>query len=402
MMTSMMTDPQTMKTRRRPVAIFSSDRRFRAEAASRLNSLAVYEVIEGDDDAFLAGSIQEGTPRLIVLDVHDGALLANARLQQAREAWGEVPIIAVSIDLRPDKVRELVRLRPVDWLRKPVDGKDLVNSVVQNDGLSQVPDSRVFTFIGASGGAGATTLALSAAGYLAEAAKSDDETCLVDLDFQSASCASYLNLANEFDLENVVTRPDRLDIELLDVIKVEREPGLTLFSFERPEMPFTEKGHDFVLRLLDLAAFRYRDVVIDLPNLATPWFDDVLRNSNRIFLVCELNIPSLRQARKLIRHVRELKGNADAVSVIANKQVRSLFSQPIMPKDAEKIFGDKSVSTITRNDELMAEALNRAALPSEVAKSARTVKEMHRLFEAMADERERQPRSRAGARKMAS
>ena len=384
-MTSMTMSQQTAITRRKPLAIFSSDPRFRAEATSRLNALAVYDVIEGDEAGFLAGRIAEGTPRLIILDVHDGSMLSNPRLATAKDAWGEVPIIAVSAELSPEKVRDLVRLGSVDWLTKPVDGKELVNSVVHNDGISQVPDSQVITFIAASGGAGATTLALSAAGHLGEEAKTPDDTCLVDLDFQTASCAAYLNLANEFDLESVVSHPERLDIELLDVIKVQREPGLTLFSFERPDMPFSKNGRDFVLRLLDLVAFRYKDVVIDLPNLAAPWFDDVLRNSNRIYVVCEFNIPSLRQARRILKRVRELRGNTDAVYIIANKQTRKFFGQPITPKDAQKIFTNKAVRTITRDDDLMTEALNRAALPNEVAKSARTVKEMRKLFEETID-----------------
>lgn len=384
-MSNMTVTPPTTKTRRKPIAVFSTDRKFRTEATSRLNSLAIYDVTEGDEAAFLSGSLPAGAPRLIILDVQDGAILASPGLQQARDAWGDIPIIAVSAELAPEKVRDLVRLRSVDWLKKPVDGKELVNAVVHNDGLSQVQESQVITFIAASGGAGATTLALSAAGLLAERARTADDTCLVDLDFQNASCGTYLNLVNEFDLENVVTHPERLDVELLDVIKVQRDPGLTLFSFERPEMPFTRNGRDFVLRLLDLVAFRFKNIVIDLPNLATPWFDDVLRNSNRIYLVCEFNIPSLRQTRRILKRVRELRGNTDSVVIVANKKERKWFGQPITSKDAQKIFTNRAVRTITREDGLMVEALNRAVLPAEVAKSSRAVKEMRKLFEETID-----------------
>jgi pilus assembly protein CpaE len=304
--------------------------------------------------------------------------------------WGDTPILAVSAELGSDKVRQLVRLGAVDWFRKPVDAKELINSVIQHDGLSKVGESRVSTFISATGGAGATTMALAAASVLAKKAKAPDETCVVDLDFEGASCSSYLNLVNEFDLDNVVNQPGRLDIELLDVIKLERDPGITLFSFERADMPFTRNGHDFVLRLLDLAAFRYHDVIIDMPNLSTPWFNDVLRNSNRIFVVCEFNIPSLRQARRLVRRIREQRGNSDTVTIIVNKDSRSLFGRPISRKDAEKIFADKEVHTIARDDALMNEALNRALLPSDISPRSRTVKQIKKLFdELIVDEEKR-------------
>jgi len=372
--------PPKAKTRRKPIAVFSSDKAFLAETVSRLNALAIYDVVEGEPRAFLAGRPPQERPTLVVLDIAHGELLTDPQLLSAKETWGDTPILAISAELGSDKVRQLVRLGAVDWFRKPVDAKELINSVIQHDGLSKVGESRVSTFISATGGAGATTMALAAASVLAKKAKSPDETCIVDLDFEGASCSSYLNLVNEFALDDVVNQPGRLDIELLDVIKLERDPGITLFSFERADMPFTRNGRDFVLRLLDLAAFRYQDVIIDLPNLSTPWFNDVLRNSNRIFVVCEFNIPSLRQARHLVRRVREQRGNSDMVTIIVNKDSSSLFRRPISRKDAEKIFADKEIHTIARDDALMNEALNRALLPSDISPRSRTVKNMQKLF----------------------
>ena len=389
-MTDLTMVPPKVKTRRKPIAVFSSDKAFLAETVSRLNALAIYDVMEGEPRAFLAGRPPNGRPTLVVLDIAHGELLTDPQLPTAKEAWGDTPILAVSAELGSDKVRQLVRLGAVDWFRKPVDAKELINSVIQHDGLSKVGESRVSTFISATGGAGATTMALAAASVLAKKAKAPDETCVVDLDFEGASCSSYLNLVNEFDLDNVVNQPGRLDIELLDVIKLERDPGITLFSFERADMPFTRNGHDFVLRLLDLAAFRYHDVIIDMPNLSTPWFNDVLRNSNRIFVVCEFNIPSLRQARRLVRRIREQRGNSDTVTIIVNKDSRSLFGRPISRKDAEKIFADKEVHTIVRDDALMNEALNRALLPSDISPRSRTVKQIKKLFdELIVDEEKR-------------
>src|SRR5439155_21041003 len=124
-----------------------------------------------------------------------------------------------------------VRLNAADWLRKPFDNKELINAVSFHDSGTAASKSRVITFISASGGAGATTLALAAAEYLAK--KSADAaagTCLVDLHYQHANCSSYLNLYNEFDLASVIAQPDRLDVELMDIIKLMRAPGFTLYS----------------------------------------------------------------------------------------------------------------------------------------------------------------------------
>ena len=134
----------------------------------------------------------------------------------------------------------------------------------------------------------------------------------------------YLNLSNQFDIEGIVGQPDRLDVELMDVIKLTRQPGFTIYSFERPSLPFEPTGRDFVLKLLDLVAYRFENVIVDLPNLETPWQSSVLSTSDEIFVVFELNVASLRQAKRLYTGIREIKGNAASVTLVANKHKRKL------------------------------------------------------------------------------
>jgi pilus assembly protein CpaE len=246
----------------------------------------------------------------------------SSLLYQRRERGSSIPVIAVSAELAPDRMRNLVRINASDWLRKPLDGKELLNAVTFHDSGSHASRSSVVTFISASGGAGATTLALSAAKHLSDkSAQHAAGTCLVDLDFQNANCGGYLNLFNHFDIEGIVAQPDRLDVELMDVIKLTREPGFTIYSFERPSLPFEPMGRDFVLKLLDLIAYRFENVIVDLPNLDTPWHSSVLSTSDEIFVVFELNVASLRQAKRLYsrkgqrsqRHARRQQTQAQTV-----------------------------------------------------------------------------------------
>lgn len=368
-------------TRRKLIAVFSSNKEFQRDAESRLSSLAVYNVAVAPTDRFLQGPPPDAPPRLVILDVADGSLLDDARLNGARDAWGQTPIIVISDELAPERIRNMVRLQAVDWLQRPFDGKDLTATVVQNDSAGQATFSRVITFIGASGGVGSTSLALLAADYLAQKAGQPGDACLVDLDFQSASCGSYLNLVNEYDLESLIAHPERLDTELLELIKLEREPGLTLLSFEKPELPFAPTGRDFVLKLLDLVAYKHSEIVIDLPFLLTPWFDDVIRGSDHIFVVFEANIPSLRQTRRLLRRIRDVRGESESVQFIANKHHFRLIGDTISRRDIEKIFKGGRIRSIARDDALMVEAGNRGMLPGEISGRARPIKDALRIFE---------------------
>ncbi|MEP9388015.1 pilus assembly protein [Mesorhizobium sp. KR9-304] len=371
---------------RKRIALYSSDMQFRREVAARLESLAIYDVQVADAAAFLQGAASESRPSVIILDVDDGDILLEPAIAAARASWSPIPVIAISAELAPDRIRSLVRINASDWLRKPLDGKDLLNAVTFHDSGSHASRSRVLTFISASGGAGATTLALSAAKYLADkSAESAAGTCLVDLDFQSANCGAYLNLFNHFDIEGIVSQPERLDVELMDVIKLTRAPGFTMYSFERPSLPFDAKGREFVLRLLDLIAYRFEHVIVDLPNLETPWQNSVLSTSDEIFVVFELNVASLRQAKRLYTRIRELKGNAASVTLVINKHKRKLFGNHFSRGELEKIFKAPHIKAVTFDRTLMADALNRAMLPAEIDGRARFNRDLKRIFQERID-----------------
>jgi pilus assembly protein CpaE len=379
-----------LPTRRKRIALFSADTNLRNDVSTRLESLAIYDVQVHEPELFLEGPKGDQKPSVVIFDVGEGGLLGSPKLNDARAAWAGVPLIALSGDLPDDRIRTLVRLNAADWLRKPFDNKELINAVSFHDSGTAAAKSRVITFISASGGAGATTLALAASEYLAK--KSSDAaaaTCLVDLDFQHANCSSYLNLYNEFDLTGVITQPERLDVELMDIIKLMRAPGFTLYSFERPELPFEPKGQDFVFKLLDLAAYRFDNVVIDLPNRETPWSNTVLSTSDEIFLVFELNIVSLRHAKQIYSRIRELRGSAASVTLVANKHKRKLFGNHFSRSELQKIFKMPHIKSVSLDAPLLTDAVNRALLPSEVHSRARFNKDVKALLRERLDAKPR-------------
>ena len=368
------------------ITLYSSDTDLRQRLAAKLAERGTYAVKQADARDFLALPPAIPAPRLIVLDMGDGSILEDPRLAEAWERRAGIPIIALSADMTPERVRSLVRLRASDWLQRPFTEVDFMSALTQVEGGAAAADSRVTTILGASGGAGATTLALMAARHLAQYSAAG-EFCLMDLDFQSASTGAYLNALGEFDLDSLIDNPDRLDREVLELIELHHKPGITLYSFERPDLVFAPTGKRFVLRLLDLVAARHREVVIDLPNLRTPWFDDVIKNSNFVFVVFEINVPSLRQARRTLTHIHEVRGSWEGVVGVGSKAGFKFLGNAISRKDVAKMLGDVKPHFLPRDDELVTDALNRALLPSEVSPRAHLVREASRLFTSVLGKR---------------
>jgi pilus assembly protein CpaE len=369
--------PPPPNTSARGTSLYSSDPDLRRFLSALLAARGQGPLRQAETEAFLAAPADPAA-RLVVLDVGEGAVLEDARLFEARERLADVPLVVISGELSPDRARSLGRLRATDWLQRPVAEADFLGAVVQAEGRARPSHSRVVTVIGASGGAGATTVALMAAGYLAQRAA--DTTCLVDLDFQSASVGAYLNAESEFDLTSVIDNPERLDGELLSLVELQVPSGLKLFSMERPDLFFAPTGRRFVLGLLDLVATRYAEIVIDLPNLQTPWFDEVVRTSDRVLLVFEVNIPSLRQARRTATRLRDVRGGWEGIVAIGNKAGFKLLGNPIAPRDVARMLPETPPQFLPGDAELTREAMNRAQLPAEVAPRSALVRTATKLF----------------------
>ena len=94
---------KVLPTRRKRIALYSSDTQFRREVAVRLESLAIYDVQVADATAFLRGAAPDAKPTVIILDVGDGEILLEPALSTARASWASIPLIAVSAELAPDR-----------------------------------------------------------------------------------------------------------------------------------------------------------------------------------------------------------------------------------------------------------------------------------------------------------
>ena len=71
-------------TRRKRVALYSSDVQFRREVAVRLEALAIYDVHVADATAFLQGANPDARPAVIIFDVGDGQILLEPAVAAAR------------------------------------------------------------------------------------------------------------------------------------------------------------------------------------------------------------------------------------------------------------------------------------------------------------------------------
>src|SRR5207249_1219588 len=93
-------------------------------------------------------------------------------------------------------------------------------------------------------------------------------------------------------------------VELVDIIRKEHPEGFDLLSLKIPTLLAHPGAEEVVLRLLDVLSLQYRVVVLDVPYYAAPWRAKVLEAVDRVAIVTDPVIPSLKQARDLWLELR--------------------------------------------------------------------------------------------------
>jgi pilus assembly protein CpaE len=309
---------------------------------------------------------------VVVIDV-------DASIEQEIQALGQViarignwpPVVVITQSFDENVARRLLQMRVADFLVKPVQPVELVRTCARaaaGPTTTETTEAQILTFLPAVGGAGVTTLAIqSALLLLGSGHRVQPSTCLVDLDFQHGACADYLDLEPRLDLAEIEPRPERLDRQLLEVMLSRHTSGLAVIA--APNRPAEMRTFDpvMVTRLLDLVSSNFEYVVIDMPRTWFSWTDNVLLGSNRLFIVSEMTVPSLRQAKQLVAAIRERLGDEPKPQVIVNRFEQRMFASGLTRADVKQALGEDFVAAVPNNYRIVREAIDRG-VPLEVVK----------------------------------
>jgi pilus assembly protein CpaE len=164
--------------------------------------------------------------------------------------------------------------------------------------------ARIFTFLSAKGGAGATTAAVNTALALQQAYGS-----VVLVDFAPVGHAQlHLNLRPSFGVPDALENLHRLDASLLEGLMTTSKEGLHLLA--GPQQPYPSVPTPAELaRLFDLLVNHYRYVVVDASSrldVTTRLLSDL---SNAVLMIAQTDVVSLWSAGRIHAFLEEGAGH---------------------------------------------------------------------------------------------
>ncbi len=166
-------------------------------------------------------------------------------------------------------------------------------------------DAVVLPVHGLAGGCGASTFATNLAWELATLSKTDaPRVCLIDLDFQYGSAATYLDLPRKEAVFDLLTDTAHADSDTLLAAMLTFNDKLHVLTAPSDMLPLDIVSPEDIGRIIDMARANFDFVVIDMPRTIVAWTETVLSRAHVYFALMELD---LRSAQNVLRLVRALK-----------------------------------------------------------------------------------------------
>jgi len=249
---------------------------------------------------------------------------------------------------------------------------EIVGSDRQPQTLTENPqEAQIWAFLGACGGAGVSSLCVSAACILAGRGQS---VLLVDLDFERGDLAAYLDQPVALSLEDLNQTEGRMDADLAASHIKPVDENLSLLACA-PELGGNDQiSAAALLSFLDVVSTRYDFMILDVPALWRVWTEAVLAAADYTSLVTEARVPALRQTDFLARQIQSRLGLAQAPGLVLNKYERRNVRSGLTLADTHKALGRETDAQIVIDDDTLRAAINTGIPAPRLKPGARYVK----------------------------
>lgn len=330
---------------------------------------------------------------LILLEIKPELPGSLQRFEAMRQLHPNMPVIAAIRNADLPLVRTLLKKGVRDVVGLPLSHAELaaiVNEVCEQLDARVAKDvhqGQLISVLKSIGGVGATTVATHLASELAER-NIGRGVCLIDLDLQFGNAAAYLGLSAQLSIADLIAAGARIDGELLKSVVSKGDNGLNIIAAPIDIVPIESVNPDQIMRIIELARAEYDHVVLDLPTNWTNWTLSLVAASEAIFLVAELSVASLRQAKRQLQLLDSQNIAGAHINVIANR-VEKRFFRAIDLDSAAQALGHPIELSIHNDYPLVRAAHDQGVLIRAIRAKSKIARDIENLLVRLGVETER-------------
>ena len=166
-------------------------------------------------------------------------------------------------------------------------------------------DAVVLAVHGLAGGVGSSTFAVNMAWELANIDKDNPtRVCLLDLDLQAGSVATFLDLPRRESVYELLSDTASMDNDSFMQALLTFEDRMQVLTAPAEMLPLDIITSQDVERILEAARTNFDYVVIDMPTTVVQWTETVLHAAHVYFAPLELDMRSAQNALRMIRALK--------------------------------------------------------------------------------------------------
>jgi pilus assembly protein CpaE len=335
--------------------IVTEDDGFRKQIGRQLRAGAIPVSVIDDR---LAREGAASPPDVVIVDIRGDSTSAMSMIERIRGGSPNVAIFAVALTADSELILDSMRAGANEFFTWPPSDEAFHGAIRRTAARREAaqgarPPATTLVFFGAKGGAGTTTLAVNCGVELARLSKRS--TIIVDLKPGLGEVSLFCGVRPRFSVLDAIDNLHRLDREFFRELVVKHKSGLEILAgsdhFDRPGA--ADAGP--VEELLRLLTRQYDYIVVDCGSQINSCTVSALYTADQIFLVGNPDVPSVRNAQRLLDRVRQLGACGERVRVLLN---RAAEPSPIPLKQIEAALGHPVHHTFPSDYKTVSTALN--------------------------------------------
>jgi pilus assembly protein CpaE len=335
------------------------------------------------------------TPNVLVVESHssrDGILAELGQLSHVCQPTTKVIVIGHLNDVV--LYRELIKQGVSEYMVAPIGQMQLIETISElfRDPKSE-PLGRIISFVGSKGGVGSSTLAHNLAWSMSK--NHDLETVITDLDLAFGTAGLNFNQDASGGILDALNQPDRVDATLLDRLLTKLGEKLSLLSGPGGVDRDTTIDASAIETILNVVRHSVPNVVVDVPNMWTPWIKHTLLNSDEVVITATPELASLRNTKNIIDMLKAARNNDKAPRLIINQ-----FGVPKRPEipvaDFAKAVGVEPSLVIPHEPQSFGLAQSNGKMIFEVAPKSKTAELLSAFTYALAGVEKQEKVEKAG------
>jgi pilus assembly protein CpaE len=285
------------------------------------------------------------SPQLVIINLDPHAHETLKKIGHLPRQFPQTSFFLMSSVLDPQLLMEAMRLGVREFIPLPMSGEQLATAIDRfAQAFGNAKKARIIQIVPTIGGCGSTTLACNLAASLAKHGK----TVLIDMDLMRGGVASSFDIRARYTIADVMDSADKVDRQFLDnALTVHKSSSVSILG--RPELPedtlrINQTGLN---KLLGILGRMFDFVVVDSLRSISPIYSSIISASDVNIVVMQLNVPSARNAERLVSAMRRMGIDQEKIKIVVNRFVKKGLD--IERSEVERALGLK-ISWLVPND----------------------------------------------------